>query len=243
MRNSASRLLMLLQRLEVHKSFGTSSALKFLGQQTDKRSAAEQGKIGIAAMKVLQDTYEDFLRDMRTIYRHQDQVETLLEGLKPVELFVFQPNLNAAVTVLDASAIALLKVCAASMPEEVEITGDEFKELRTCLDSLRNLSKTAKPALRNVLLELVRVAEESIALYEVRGASGLKKALKQMWGELAEIWRIHPGNADEEAEKKTAMESAKDFILKFDALYAKAVKYVPLLEHAVPLLMNNTPTP
>ena len=59
-----------------------------------------------------------------------------------------------------------------------------------------------------------------------------------MWGELAEIWGVNATNETEKTEKQTVWNAATRCIQAFDSIYAKAMKYGPLLEYAIPILLD-----
>ena len=235
-RNSAGRLLALLRRLKFDNPLYLTVPKAFGGPTPADPGA--QIILGFRSIRELQEVYEEFVQDMEELYPVKKQTASILAGLRSLEKFIYTPNISTIGQALDESLFALLDVCAKGLPVENEVSEDEFKELRESLAELRAMADRVKPALRKVLLELFRLADDAILKYQVRGAAGLNKALKQMWGELAEIWRITPEDSQEQSEKESAITAVKAFILRFDAAVAKAVKYIPLLEAVVPSLLG-----
>lgn len=239
-RNSAGRLLRLLRILEQSDigQLNYSVATNLVGTPIDNLPTKDASPIAYQGMRVVQDAYEEFTVEMREHYPLKSQAEVLLEGLEPLQQSIYQMDLSKPFQAPKAAEFKLLEACAKGLPEENEIPPSEFDQLREGLQTLRDLAEKVKPALRKVLLELIRVSEDAIAKYEIRGAAGMKKALKQMWGELAEIWRVETPDKEAEVEKDTVLQAAKAFVMKFDNVFAKAVKYRPLLEYVLPALLN-----
>jgi len=239
-RNAAGRLLHMLQLLKDSNvgDVRTNAALSLTGTNIGGLQFSEGTACAYLGLRTLQDAYVEFVSEMHDKYPIAKQKETLLLGLQPLKDSIYAPNLNEKFQTPSQDQFFILDACAKGLPEENEVTRTELDELREGLDTLRVLVTGLKPALRKPLQELIRICEQAVAMYEIRGAAGLKKALKQMWGELAEIWSVEPSDAAEEAEKDTVFQAVRNFMIKVDEVCSKALKYRPLIEAVLPKLLN-----
>lgn len=237
-RISAGRLLKVVKALKhgnpIYVTVGNALAYPALNTHT----TPERYQLGNMALREIQVMFEDFVNEIQERYPVEKQKVHILDGMEPLRLCIYPGNLEATYEHLGPGVISYLQMAASGLPEEEAVAADDFKSLREALVNLHELAKSVKPALRKVLLELIRLAEDAISKFEIRGSVGLNRALKQMWGELAEVWRVGTESDAEEIQQREAFSAVREFIFKFDAVYAKAVKYVPLLEHVVPLLVN-----
>ena len=177
---------------------------------------------------------------MNCDYPDKSQVPSLLEGLEPLKKIIYPPRLTQPATPLGQPLNALLNLCALGLPNENEIPGSEFDQIREALDSVRQLAANTKPAIRRPLLELIRLCEEAIATYEIRGAAGLRKALKQMWGEMSEIWGVPDSSDDESPEAESVWHSVRPLLILVDKVCSKALQYRPLIEFFIPKLLGGS---
>ena len=237
-RNSASRLANSLRALEQGGRFDHVISEKLA--HTNVKSIPEEEKTPIAysGLAVLQDLYEKFLADMRNEFPDKAQAHSLLEGLQPLRKVIYPTQLTKHVTPLGQSINALLDLCSLGLPDENEIPTTELDQIREGLQSLRQLAAKVKPAIRKPLLELIRICEEAVSTYEIRGAKGLREALKRMWGEMSEIWGVPESPDDESPDVETVWTTVKPLLILVDKICSKALQYRPLIEYVMPKLLT-----
>jgi hypothetical protein len=96
------------------------------------------------------------------------------------------PNKNCQMAVIP-SAVVALQFIAADLPMEEEVSVDELEQLRKLCDELRKEILEAEDvpkALREWLLDLVRLMRDAIDRYKIRGSRGLRRQLHEMVGSL-----------------------------------------------------------
>jgi hypothetical protein len=131
-------------------------------------------------------------------------------------------------------------VCATFIQEEGDLSKEDIDKISEAIKELRDLIKDGEiaPALRKSLLELVRLAEDAIARFNIHGAKGLRKAFKHMLGEAAEAYGLAKSPDEANASKNSSTWPAVVKLLKvMDVVVSKAIKYKPLLEGAARILI------
>jgi len=99
----------------------------------------------------------------------------------------------------------LLKVCATFIVQDAPIPKDDLEAIRASITNLRSQveSGSLPPALRKALLELIRLSEDAISRFKIYGARGLKKAIKSMLADAAELYGMTDSQKDAEELKKS----------------------------------------
>ena len=81
-------------------------------------------------------------------------------------------------------------MAATMIPQEAVLLKEDIEKIRESIVSLRRLvdDGSLPLELRQVLLDLIRLSEDAISHYTIRGALGLRKAFKAMLGEVGEFY-------------------------------------------------------
>lgn len=197
----------------------------------DKPYAKQQATIDF--LSDLHRMFQDFRQDMREANISNPQRDVLLNGLAQVEAMLYPLNLGNPVRAMTEAERSLLQVCATIIEEEGEITEDDLTEIRKSIAELRTQVESGdiSPTLKKVLLELIRLSEDAIARFTIRGARGLRRAFKAMVGEVAELYGID----EEEQQNSTAWSAIKKHLNIVDTVAAKLLKYRPLIGAATKL--------
>lgn len=222
-RNSAGRLLVLLDYLAPR---GLLDAVQDLYEVKSKQHHHKQ-KATVDFLGDLHQLYQDFQQDMREVEMSDQQRKVLLDGLTQVEVMLYPLELGNKIRSITGAERSLLTVCAAFIEQEGECTKDDLDEIRTSIGELRTQVESGdiSPTLRKVLLELIRLAEDAISRYAIRGARGLKRAFKAMVGEVAELY----GMADPEVKKSKAWSAITKLLTTVDSVASKLLKYRRLI--------------
>src|SRR5204863_3937544 len=131
-------------------------------------------------------------------------------------------------------ALADLEHCADRLADdfpEIEIPPDEVKGLREEVDSFFEAVRSANidAEFKIVLLDLIETIRQKIAAYEIRGAAAFRESLEASAGKI-----VFNSKSFEEPVNRAWKDRLVHVLKLVDACYAKAIKYRPLLEQAVP---------
>ncbi|MCG8525146.1 MAG: hypothetical protein MI748_02115 [Opitutales bacterium] len=241
--NSAGRLLELLS--EINESKGDylhliPNILKVSSTDNNK-SATEPQRLTYSGIVHLHRLYYQFLDDMRSADMNEQQRSVLLNGLKDIQLIVFPAQFNTSPRRITEAEKSLLEVCATVLPIEEDLTKDYINEIRESIGSLRELienSNTPKE-LKSLLLEFIRLSNDSIDRFNIYGAKGLKSSIKSMLAEVAELQLSLEEKQIEKIKKSGAWDRIINHLRIIDGVASKILKYKPLLESASKLFLGN----
>lgn len=236
--NSAGRLLAVLESLD-SKQASYSYLIPIFFDKKPPDDQKQQSILGMKAVTELHILYAEFLEDLSNADIGEDEKSVLEKGLVSLESLMFPQAMNQAVRALSDAEKALLEVCATRLPKEIKVSAEDFEAIRNSINSLRSEVNQLpeRSVLRELLLELVRLSEDSINRYHIYGAGGLKNAFKSMLSEVAEIYMQNEEDADE-LKSSPAWENAVDHLKLFDAVASKVMEYRPLIESASKLLLG-----
>ena len=127
----------------------------------------------------------------------------------------------------DGEALTALKYMAIDLPQEETLAPDEIEKIRKLCDELRNeieKSQTLTKALKEWLLDLVRMMRDGIARFKIRGSRGFSKELYEMLGSIL----IHYEDSREVVKKEpgiwTKMMEGVDWICRAAERFEKVRK-------------------
>lgn len=230
--NSAGRLLHLFKDLKGGQSFYSQLTPRLLGvpPEGDTRS---KSKLGMRCVIELHSMYADFLKDLENNPQMSDEEKAVFaKGLNSLSQVIFPLNVDQQLRPLTDSESALLEVLSTKFAQDPFIDDDGLEEIRTAISTLRDCVKESanNPVLREILLELIRIGEDSISKCEIHGAKELKSSFKKLLAELAETMFLDE-DASNEVKKSKAWPVIIKYIKTFDDVASRTLKYKPLLEH------------
>lgn len=237
-RNSAGRLLAILSAIPngqlildvVPRLFGNSSTVN-----------EEKQKACLAGLIEINNLYLEFRKDITEVSVNEQQRDVILSGLASIQQSIYPINLHSGFRALTEAEKSLLAVAATIIPQEDSLQENDIKAVRDAIASLRNLVEKGDfpKALRNALLELIRLSEDAISRFNIRGARGFKKAFKAMLGEVAEAYALASGAGEsQEIKKSTAWTAILKLLTTIDAVASKLLKYKPILDQATNFLLS-----
>lgn len=168
------------------------------------------------------------------------QRSVLLNGLESLKSLIYPHQLNENIRVISEAEFSLLEVCATVLNQEGEIQEEEIEEIKKSIANLRTLiEKSDTPeVLKKLLLEYIRLSNDSLERYSIYGAKGLKEAIKRMLAESAEMqWSLNQDET-EEIRNDDAWKAAVDHLRLLDRIGSKILKYQPLLQAGTRLLLG-----
>lgn len=237
--NSAGRLLAILQNLEEGQGLAQQLVPMMFG---DKLPTETKGISinGVKALTELHKLYATFLQDLEEADMGDDERSVLQNGLTTLESLMYPSAINQASRKIEEAEKALLEVCATRLQKESPISEDDIAKIRQSIITLKEAveENTTSDVLRTILLELVRLSEDSINRYNIYGAKGLKRAFKNMLSEVAEIYLQDEEN-ESDIKKSVTWTKVTNHLKVFDAVASRILKYRPLLEKASQFLIGN----
>ncbi len=230
--NSAGRLLAILEGLKPQGTL-TQQLLPLIFDRQMPGNAHEQSIENIKVLTELHIMYVEFLQDLANADIPDDEKSVLEKGLVSLATLMYPAASNQGARVVSESEKALLEVCATRLPKENVLEDSDIENIRESISLLRETIEELPDAsiLRNILLELARLSEDSINRFNIYGAKGVKKAFKDMLAEVAEIY-LQDEEDVSDIKSTPAWDKAIKHIKLFDSVAAKAMKYKPLLEKA-----------
>ncbi|MEP3478452.1 MAG: hypothetical protein ABJZ55_04335 [Fuerstiella sp.] len=236
--NSAGRLLSLLSNIPAGQQL-----LEVIPRLFDAKPTTPQSKqqACLAGMMEMHRLYLEFRQDMMDADISEEQRDVLLNGLTSIQDSIYPTQLTGGFRAPTDAEKSLLEVCATILPVDGQIKGDDIDAIRESISSLRTIIESGdiSPTLRKALLELVRLSEDAISRFSIRGARGLKKAFKEMLGEAAELYGLSRGDdAAEELQSSPAWATIVNHLRLVDSVASRLLKYKPLIENATQLLLG-----
>lgn len=238
--NSAGRLLAFFESIE-----RSGQLWQILPRLIDPNSSLQNQllealPLGYELLGELQSAYEQLLEDLDMPPFIEGEREILLQGLAGLRETIYPVSLGNQFRQPSDAEKALLKVAGSRIPQEGKLTDDETGRIR---DSIAELQKLVDKAdlprdLRKALLELIRLSQEALDRFNIRGARGLKSAWKQMVGESMDLFRtISPDKQKNDPLVLEALKTIREHLVVFDDIAARLMKIQPLLEDAARFLL------
>tara|TARA_B100000959_G_C14990065_1_gene627455 strand:- start:1595 stop:2323 length:729 start_codon:yes stop_codon:yes gene_type:complete len=236
--NSAGRLLAILQNLKEGEGIGHQLVPIMLG--LDSSTGNNISIDGVKALTELHNLYATFLQDIEDADLGDDERAVLQNGLTSLESLMYPLAVNQGARKVSEAEKALLEVCATRLQKESPISKEDIAEIRKSIDMLKETieENTTSEVLRTILLELVRLSEDSLNRYNIYGAKGLKRAFKNMLSEVAEIY-LQDKESEGDIKKSVTWTKLIAHLKLFDSVASKTLKYRPLLEKASQFLIGN----
>ena len=237
--NSAGRLLSAMDHLD---SIGKGKQYldvipEWVGgeQSGDTHKKSEQVEIGLGQLRVL---YTSVLQDIEYSDMPEAQCEVIINGLPELRKALYPPAFNNVIPPFDAGEKALIHIAAVNLSSENSVSEDEIKAIKDSIDQLYDVIKNSsiQKSAWKLLLDLVRVTEESLHWYDIHGARALKSAFKQMLAEMTEFY--FSDDDTDELSNSSFWKTAMRHLALVDKVAAKALQYRALIEHAGPMLLG-----
>lgn len=231
--NSAGRLLQWFLQV------GTRTAMyEVLGDGGE--SEPEKVRLALERLNEVSKEFDTFYEDVSESSLSKEQQEHFISGLQDLRNSLNPLGLQNAMRKINSTEISLLKLCGTFIPEEGEVTPNDLDVIRKSVNDLRTTlnQSSVSPTLKKCVLELIRMTEDALNRYEIRGARGLKKAFKSM---LAESLEIH-GYKEEIKQNPALWDQIIRHIKTVDDVASRVLKYKPYIESVAQILIGG-PTP
>ncbi len=239
--NSAGRLLELLKSISSGGNYN-DTLRKYL---ISKGEVNVEGDFGLKlsctlGLVRLHEVYSGFISDMNAAPIGDAQRNVLLSGLKSLNNIIYTSNYNSAIRSPSQAELSLLEVCATVLPQEGELGATDIDEINESVENLRKvIEKSDTPdILKKLLLEYVRLSKDSIDRYAIYGAKGLKKAIKFMLAEAAEMQMSLNEDEVEKIKSDEAWQLALSHLRLLDKIGSKVLEYHPLLDTAAQFFLK-----
>ncbi len=231
--NSAGRLLIILNQLKPNQAAGGQLIPLMFGSAKTN----EPKSIGLKSLLELHILYAEFIPDLDDADIPNTEKNVLVKGLSSLESMMYPSSVGEGMRGVTEAEKALLEVCATRLPKEKVIDDEDLVKVQESIQTLKKSISELPPEsiLRNVLLELIRLSEDSINRFNIYGAKGLKKAFKSMLAEVAEIYMQNDEDVSD-IKDSDAWGNALKHLKLFDFVASKAMQYSPLLERTTLLL-------
>jgi hypothetical protein len=237
-RNSAGRLLVLLTDMPAacqgkEMVHGLPQFFEIKGFDP-RNTSHDRVPMAYEGLRELQMVYMQFKADMEAVDINEDQRKVLLSGLKGLEETIYPMQLNGGFRTLGAAEKSLLEVCATVLNREDGLTTATLDEIKKSVSELESVIRdSATPdELKKVLLDLIRLSREALDRYSIHGAAGLRKAFKQMLGEVAELHFTLSEEQEVKVKTSGAWQMMLSHLNKFNTLIGVVDKSAPLLKKA-----------
>lgn len=240
-RNSAGRLLAALTAIPTNNSLLESIPPVFGFEPNDQREKQQAANVGLQELHAL---YVQFIQDMMDAEIGDQQRTVLLNGLQSLRDSIYPIQLNASYRPLSDAEKSLLEVAATVLTQEDEILESELDLIRESIRTLQELVDKASisPALRKVLLDLIRMSQDAISRYNIHGARDLRKAFNGMLADAAEAYGLASGSGSrDEMVNSGAWGKICAHLRVIDNVASRLLKYKPLLEKASQILLRGPP--
>lgn len=227
--NSAGRFINLWKRIEGLKPKPMGEVAYALLSEDSKPKVPDNQKkrAWFALIPILAHAIDGLYADLNMI--DESTRDAFLEGLPGITTKFLPGNYNDQKPVLNAGEIGLLKVASTMIPVDPDLPQDQEDLIKEKIGDLKEEyeQKDLDADLRTILLDLILIAEESIEHYELYGPELLRESFLKMLSTLMEQYLKDNSKKDETWFKK-----ATTLAKTVDQVYAKVMKYKPLLEQA-----------
>lgn len=228
--NSAGRLLAILTAIPREQSY-LNAIPKFF--ELPSGTQAEQIQSCIAALDQIRQLYDEFCADVLHYQTNPQQGQVLLGGLSELPQTFSPMQLNSQLRAPTVAERSLIEVAATIIPVDGALPDDDIASIRTSIAELRGVVEYSdiSPSLRAVLLDLIRMSEDAIAHFNIRGAKGLKRAWMTMLGETVAFYATQPRDSSG-SDTTSTWTKIKKHLQLLDTVASKLMRYKPLFEAA-----------
>lgn len=230
--NSAGRLLGALNMLGSQHSYLERCA-KIYG--ITGNSNVDKVRVYFEFMGVLGDLYRTCIDDVRSSTSISDKSrEIIVSGISGLEVVIYNQQPATSPRALNQGEVATLQLAASMLETEGSLDEEDSEKIRRAIDELfafvdkSDLSRSVRTA----LLEVIRLARNSLDQYTIHGARGFKDAFKRMLAELMELYA-----RDSSVKDEPWWQSALDVMLIVDGVAGRLLTYQPLLEPGLVTLL------
>lgn len=200
-RNSAGRMLALLQHLRTDRDYYFYAASMFKGGPESTNE--DQSRLYLRFMAILQKLYDQLLFDIKASSKiNQEMGALLLMRLNSLQSIVFPVNPRANCRNLDAAEFSYLEMTATLLTEEEQVAQGDLDEIMRLVDALMKELDSAPidEYVKECIMELARQARHAAEYYRIRGARGFKEAFRRMLGEIDFVIFSQDGNSAEKRD-------------------------------------------
>ena len=236
--NSAGRLLEILSHIDPGKPL-QSYLPDLIFQAEPQWNGHKRIEMTIDAMSEIQRIYHQFKEDMETAPFNDEQREVFKKRLEKIEDIIYTPAANGAVRAITEGEKVGFEFCATTFEREAEFASSDIEAIWRDIHELQQQVEKGDipPALKRMLLELIRLSQDALERYNIHGSRGIEKAFKGMLGEV--IWLNRYSKEEKEKIKNSpAWKKVWKFFVTFESAFAKTMKYPPMIEHYFPGLLN-----
>jgi hypothetical protein len=235
--NSAGRLLAAISDIDPGQYISQTFPAHFGTQkQSDNRLPASY-----EAVRLLQQVYQEFTTDILGPGMPEMTRNVLISSLTDLPLSVYPQSLQSQFRQPTAAEKGLIEMAATILPQDKAIEQSDIDGIRESVANLRALIEASElpPSIRNILLDLIRLSEDALSRYKIRGPRGLRTAFVQMLGDAHYLYAEETKKGKrEELERSSIWGAIKQHLHVVDKVLAKVQQYQPLLESGMPLLMG-----
>jgi hypothetical protein len=242
--NSAGRLLAVFSSLPSQGSPNTYKQM-LAGHIGIEANKGYPLRSTFAAIALLQTCFDEFWADVDTAPALSQLSSLLRESLKGLTASAYPSNLDQQFPKPSSSEVGMIEVAARLLPQDQELDQDDIARIRESISDLRSLifNGGISPSLKAILLDLIRLSEDALAHYDIRGARGLKKAFVAMLGETQMLYTTETKVGRQDELKKSGVWSAIQKHLQIvDLMLAKVQQYQPLIETGAQYFLGGPPT-
>lgn len=234
-RNSAGRILRVLQ------AFRGQNGSRPIPQVAPIFGVKATARAVHTAIDALWEDHDQLAQEILQFKDNPDQYALFKSQLPSIEQsihsLVIDSGGGSITTSVNNESVVALQFIAATMPKEGEVKEADIDsvrraiaELRRQVDEAEDLTKT----IREWLLELVRMMEDGLSRFEMRGGRGLRKELAAVIGEIVtrKSW------VQEVKRKETLWEKLIGALDGMTTIANTAQAVGPLIEQAGPYLLT-----
>jgi len=237
--NSAGRLLALLESLKPNQPVVNQLGPLFFDEPVTNK-IPQKSLLGIKSITQLHILYANFVEDLEKAEIGDDEKAVLIKGLASLTSLMYPTNLDQSMRPVNEAEKALLEVCATRLPRENIIETEDIDIILASIQELKSLviDLPPKSVLKTILLELIRLSEDSINRFNIYGGKGLKAAFKGMLAEVAELYLQDEEDVSEIRDTKD-WDKVTKHLKTMDKIAAKVMKYKPLIEKTSNFLLGS----
>ncbi len=238
--NPAGRILAIFERLgpkNNHQMPRTEIANAF--QVADDWAAI------LVAVNDLRMEYQTLVDEIDQFKENAHKYELYRQNLPEIEKSVNSMTLsiqtnNGTFQILPTAQVAL-RFIAADLPQDESAEASDLHRIRQLVDELQNEirgSAEFTKAVREWLLDLVRVIRDSLDRFAIRGSRGMRRQISILVGELMQSYEMAVQVKEQSPSVWDRLFKAIDLMQKLGSLAEKCRPAVTFVMKALPFLRN-----
>lgn len=205
----------------------------------DAAKTQEKYRLSMASLLELNSLFDEFLIELQNASLPEETCEHFRQGFVKIPALLNPQNLGSTMEAFPAAELSLLELAASLMTRTGEASESSLQQIEKDIQRLQTIVREAvlDSSIKTILLELIRIAQDAIARYQIHGKNSLKKGFKMMIGELSDVHRLDE-TAQAQFKASEAWDAVMNLIKSTDVAANSVIDDKRAIDYFAPLLVT-----